>query len=496
MDAARGRLAVGIVALIAFGACSAAAPTPSPHDGRYVGSFSGSLDPQDLARKGIVELTVSGGVVEGAFTTGLGRRIAFRGSFGGQLGLGLGVTPDEGSGCTSISGTYLDTAFPGPPPRGGFTGALACREFTARWSAERAGAVVPLGTPRTGAFTFSVPEELPAARVGESYHHAFCDPAPSSELLCGGFVAQPVNPAGGSAPYTFQLEVFGRLPPGLSLGINGVLEGEVARGADERFEFSVCAVDATRSFVCQRTTLRVRAAAAASPTPAQAASTPTPARTPLATAAPTPTRVPTPTPAPQVVALNYSGTFTMTVTNGDWADVGADAQKADATTRITFQLTLARRSAGGAFTGSTRVTTTWTGTWGAKRITGFSDCPPAPGVSGTLSGSATTIVQGTVDPAKADEVKVWVDFPTGATETLAGFPKNCEPWLSSTVNMLWSAFSDCAGKAACTVFRSAGSAVTSAAAGTQLGFIARQYLTSKGAYVLSAQLTLVSETRR
>lgn len=111
---------------------------------------------------------------------------------------------------------------------------------------------------------FNVRDPLPDAVAGKHYSYSFCDPRPSSELLCGGLMHDPsvTNPVGGVQPYTFQketlLEVGGDIPFGLMLHPNGVLEGTPIKAeAGKTFKFKVCAIDNTRSFVCKRTSLRV-----------------------------------------------------------------------------------------------------------------------------------------------------------------------------------------------------------------------------------------------
>ncbi|MGI0015322.1 MAG: hypothetical protein ACREBU_18045, partial [Nitrososphaera sp.] len=104
---------------------------------------------------------------------------------------------------------------------------------------------------------------LPPATVGKYYRYSFCDPSPSSKLLCGGLIEQDINnPVGGVQPYTFQketlLEIGGNIPFGLKLNPNGVLEGTpIKADTGKTFKFKVCAIDNTRSFVCEKTSLKV-----------------------------------------------------------------------------------------------------------------------------------------------------------------------------------------------------------------------------------------------
>lgn len=107
-------------------------------------------------------------------------------------------------------------------------------------------------------------DPLPDAVVGKHYSYSFCDPRPSSELLCGGLIHDQsvTNPVGGIQPYTFMkeslLEIHGNIPFGFLLHPNGILDGiPIKQDAGKTFKFKVCAIDNTRSFVCERTSLRV-----------------------------------------------------------------------------------------------------------------------------------------------------------------------------------------------------------------------------------------------
>ncbi len=110
---------------------------------------------------------------------------------------------------------------------------------------------------------FIVPDPLQDAVVGKFYSYSFCDPKPTSDLLCGGLIDQKLgNPLGGVQPFTFQketlLEIGGDIPFGLKLHSNGILDGTpIKADAGKTFKFKVCAVDNTRSFVCEKTSLRV-----------------------------------------------------------------------------------------------------------------------------------------------------------------------------------------------------------------------------------------------
>jgi hypothetical protein len=90
---------------------------------------------------------------------------------------------------------------------------------------------------------FTVDEQLPDARVGETYNYSFCKPDCLTENdLCGTETNPSINPTGGSGPYRFQLDSGSGFPPlGLTLHPNGLLKG-TPTVAGER-TFTVCAVD-------------------------------------------------------------------------------------------------------------------------------------------------------------------------------------------------------------------------------------------------------------
>lgn len=382
-----------------------AACTPSPggtgpiaggaqadqYAGTYAGSFSGSPDAKNLTRNGTVEFSIDGDQVRGGFTTGLGRRIAFTGDFGGKLGLALGVRPESGSGCTDVAGSYSDVAFPPTPLGAGFSGTLACAEFNARWTARRIGpSLVSAGR---GTFSFVVPPELPPATVGAPYRYSFCKPESSSARDCGSVGGTTLNsPSGGSQPYTFQKEIGASLPWGLGLQSNGVLEGtpdevhftRIDARAGARFEITVCAVDSTRSYRCASTSLRVLpplAVAVASPT-ARAATSPT-----AVPVTPTPTRAPVVT-AP-ASSRRYTGSVTLSATYSRTdSDFGTHQVQAMAVLPIDVDFASGSQSA--------RRTANISGSYS---ISPKPVCGGSAG-SGSVSGSVQYYVSGGVDAAR------------------------------------------------------------------------------------------------
>ena len=70
------------------------------------------------------------------------------------------------------------------------------------------------------ALSFSVPERLPSAKIGQNYNYSFCDPK-AGDYLCGE-AAIAINPNGGLPPYFFEQKTY----YGLSLSVDGVLSGK------------------------------------------------------------------------------------------------------------------------------------------------------------------------------------------------------------------------------------------------------------------------------
>lgn len=95
----------------------------------------------------------------------------------------------------------------------------------------------------------------PPARVGQSYRHCYCQPAPTNANdLCG---ANSTNPSGGSGPYYFTLGTAGGFPPmGIILGLNGCLTGTASQQGTS--SFTVCATDLGGNTSCSATSVAVQ----------------------------------------------------------------------------------------------------------------------------------------------------------------------------------------------------------------------------------------------
>ena len=94
--------------------------------------------------------------------------------------------------------------------------------------------------------------------VGEHFQYSFCQPAITrSSDLC---TAASTNPRFGLPPYSFSLEPgVGFLPYGLTLNLNGLLEGTPT--AEGSRTVGICAKDAGGVSVCRKITISVKAAA-------------------------------------------------------------------------------------------------------------------------------------------------------------------------------------------------------------------------------------------
>lgn len=196
------------------------------------------------------------------------------------------------------------------------------------------------------------------------------------------------------------------------------------------------------------------------------------------------------------VVIQYRGTFTMAATTGDWHYVGNGDEKASATISFSFDITLQRPASGGRLLkGEAAVRPPWSGEW-AKRSSRVGCSERSGSVKGT--GGDGVKILGEFDPGKPDQVKIAVDYLnlTTLVENLESFPSECPYFVSSVRNLLFASFWDCSDKISCTIFKASGNSLSFGATGGQIGIAQRQYLYSTGRYTGTAQLTLVSETRR
>lgn len=98
--------------------------------------------------------------------------------------------------------------------------------------------------PERPPFTFSVPEKLPPAMIGEEYAGSFCTPSSSIAQNCGE-TPPSKNPTGGSPPYTFTGK---DIPPGFILRPNGLFMGVVQPDTSPgEYSFEVCVEDRART---------------------------------------------------------------------------------------------------------------------------------------------------------------------------------------------------------------------------------------------------------
>jgi len=107
--------------------------------------------------------------------------------------------------------------------------------------------------PDPSPIVFTVSSQLEGT-VGQAFLHSFCKPELSGNAtLCLGTAT---NPTGGQPPYHFQLDTGIGFPPiGLSLGLNGILNGTPSITGTS--VFSVCAVDVAGQSACSTVTMTV-----------------------------------------------------------------------------------------------------------------------------------------------------------------------------------------------------------------------------------------------
>lgn len=118
-----------------------------------------------------------------------------------------------------------------------------------------------LGTPTGTAalkIEFTLSQNTFTAQVGERFSYSFCQPAVTrSSDLC---TAASTNPRYGLPPYSFYLESgVGFLPYGLTLNLNGLLEGTPTAAGSRTV--GICAKDTGGFSVCRKITISVKAAA-------------------------------------------------------------------------------------------------------------------------------------------------------------------------------------------------------------------------------------------
>lgn len=98
---------------------------------------------------------------------------------------------------------------------------------------------------------FAAPQKLDAP-VGQPFSYSFCQPAVNSASdLC----TNTTNPKLGLPPYTFSLDSGGFLPLGLTINLNGLLEGTPTAAGNRTVK--ICAKDTGGFSVCRQVTINV-----------------------------------------------------------------------------------------------------------------------------------------------------------------------------------------------------------------------------------------------
>lgn len=122
------------------------------------------------------------------------------------------------------------------------------------------GPATGTGAPK---IQFTLPQSKFTAKVNEPFSYSFCQP--ESALASDLCTAASTNPRYGLPPYTFYLDTGGFLPFGLTLNLNGLLEGTPT--AEGSRTVGICAKDTGGFSVCRKITINVTKEGAAPPTP-------------------------------------------------------------------------------------------------------------------------------------------------------------------------------------------------------------------------------------
>jgi putative Ig domain-containing protein len=122
----------------------------------------------------------------------------------------------------------------------------------------------PVQPPQSAStLTFTTPNLSGVSAGHANTGYSFCRPPITGNDLCG---SSSTNPHGGTPPYTFELGAGGGFPPiGMHLNLNGTLTGiPTAAGVSN---FTVCAIDLTRTSKCDTVEFTVDPAAPPPPPP-------------------------------------------------------------------------------------------------------------------------------------------------------------------------------------------------------------------------------------
>ncbi len=87
--------------------------------------------------------------------------------------------------------------------------------------------------------------------INQEFSYSFCQPENAiSGATCGAFAGDTIDPTSGKPPYSFSISASGgRLPPGLRLNLNGLLEGiPTLEGV---YNFGICAKDLSGNEDCK-----------------------------------------------------------------------------------------------------------------------------------------------------------------------------------------------------------------------------------------------------
>ncbi len=115
------------------------------------------------------------------------------------------------------------------------------------------GCPVPSGPtqPSQENIVFLGPQQTLQSTINQEFSYSFCQPKNAiSGATCGALAEDTIDPTSGKPPYSFSISASGgRLPPGLRLNLNGLLEGTPT--LEGVYNFGVCAKDLSGNEDCK-----------------------------------------------------------------------------------------------------------------------------------------------------------------------------------------------------------------------------------------------------
>ncbi len=98
---------------------------------------------------------------------------------------------------------------------------------------------------------FLGPQQVLQSAINQEFSYSFCQPENAiSGATCGALAGDTIDPTDGKPPYSFIVSASGgRLPPGLRLNLNGLLEGTPT--VEGIYNFGICAKDLSGNEDCK-----------------------------------------------------------------------------------------------------------------------------------------------------------------------------------------------------------------------------------------------------